>query len=408
MRFCRSPVLLLTCIIVTACAAPDPAIVMLPLDAAADSAQPHMARAPDGTMVLSWLEPDGNAVALRYATLGTAGWQRQGTVATGNDWFVNWADFPSVVPLDDTLWAAHWLAKRPGGTYSYDVVMSLSTDRGVTWSPPVTPHTDGTRTEHGFVSLFPAPAGVGVVWLDGRNMTEDGHDHESGGAGHMTLRSAVVTDAASITARALVDDMVCDCCQTDVAMGKTGPLLAYRNKTSDEIRDIYIARAVDGRWEPPAAVADDGWRIPGCPVNGPAVAARDDTVVVAWFTAANDQPRVRLARSGNGAESFGRALDIDAAGVIGRVDVDLLDDGVAVVSWLRKNKSGDGEICLRTVAPDGKRGPVHVVANTTAARASGFPQMVRDDDSLVLAWTDTIGGQTRLVSGRFDVAALQP
>ena len=402
---CRFSVLALACL-VAACAGPDQAIIRLPLDAAPGSAQPHMARAPDGTMVLSWLEPDGDAVALRYAILGMAGWQRQGTVATGSDWFVNWADFPSVVPLDDSLWAAHWLAKRPGGTYSYDVVMSISTD-GVSWSSPVTPHTDGTRTEHGFVSLFPAPEGVGAVWLDGRNMTEDGHDHESGGTGHMTLRSAVVTPNGAIAAGALVDDMVCDCCQTDVAMGADGPILVYRDRTGDEIRDIYVTRGIDGEWESPRPVADDNWNIPGCPVNGPAIATQGDNVVVAWFTAADDRPRVHFARSTDNAKTFGERLEIDAAGVIGRVDVELLDAGTAIVSWLRKNESKEGELCIRTVTQDGQPGPVHVVAKTAAARSSGFPQMVRNADSLILAWTDTSGEESRVMSGRLDVSALR-
>ena len=183
--------------------------------AAPGSAEPHLARDHDGTVVLSWRVPH--------------------TVARGDNWFVNWADFPSVVPISKDLWAAHWLAKSAGGTYAYDVNMALSTDAGRSWGKPFSPHTDGTRTEHGFVSLFPWQAGVGALWLDGRNTQADqadGHseDHASGG---MTLRSAVITPDAAAPEGQLVDDLVCDCCQTDVALSTRGPVAVYRNRTAE-------------------------------------------------------------------------------------------------------------------------------------------------------------------------------
>ncbi len=406
-------IVLLLCLVLVSCESRTPAFAPLPLEAGPGSAQPHLARSPGGTVVLSWLQPvDNDAVELRYAVLGESAWQLPHTVARGDNWFVNWADFPSVVPMDDSLWAAHWLAKSSGGTYSYDVVIALSTDAGKTWSEPVTPHLDDTRTEHGFVSLFPWQSGVGALWLDGRNMAADGVDEpgapdshgadsgHDGGHGHMTLRSAVLSPASQILRSDLVDDVVCDCCQTDVVSGSGGPVAVYRDRTADEIRDIYVAGVQDGQWGPGAAVADDGWEIAGCPVNGPALARQGNDAVVAWFTGAHDQPAVRFARSADNARSFGPAVEIDGAGAIGRVDVVLLDDGDAAVSWLRKDENGDGEIALRFVSPQGRPGPVHVVAKTGVSRSSGFPQLEVDGDSLVLAWTATTADSTQVQSAR--------
>lgn len=390
----------------TGCSPQPHASVNITLDAAPGSAEPHLARAPDGTAVLSWLEPVADEYALRWSTLGAQGWKKPATVATGTEWFINWADFPSVVPVSNQLWAAHWLKKKPGGIYSYDVVVSVSTDAGHTWSAPVSPHSDGTRTEHGFVSLFPWQGGIGAVWLDGRNMAQDGHDHDTAGAGHMTLRSAVIAADGSIRAETIADDLVCDCCQTDVAVGSSGPLMVYRDRTTDEIRDIYLARAVGERWEHSGPVSNDGWEIPGCPVNGPAIAAAGQIAVVAWFTAANDFPRVRFARSDDSGATFNDPVDIETDNVIGRVDIELIDDGLAVVSWLRKNKQGDGEICARAVSADGRAGPVKIIATTSAARSSGFPQMIRTGDSLIFAWTDASGEEKQLRSARLATAAL--
>src|SRR5690606_31880608 len=145
----------------------------------------------DGRVWLSWVEPSDEGHGLRFTTFDGVGWQPVSTAAAGADWFVNWADFPSVVHLGDDRMAAHWLQKVDGGTYAYHVRMAVSTDGGERWSDAVAPHADASPTEHGFVSLFPLPDGVGAVWLDGRHTTgahADDHDHGHG-QGAMTLRA---------------------------------------------------------------------------------------------------------------------------------------------------------------------------------------------------------------------------
>ncbi|NNE88793.1 MAG: exo-alpha-sialidase [Silicimonas sp.] len=327
-------------------------------------------------------------------------------MASGDNWFVNWADFPSVSPIDKTRWAAHWLAKRPGGTYAYDVAVALSDDAGSSWSAPIVPHTDGTPTEHGFVSLFPWDDDVGVLWLDGRQMTAD-HASGHGGEGGMTLRSARLGARGQISDARRVDDLVCDCCQTDVAIAGDGPVAVYRNRTPEEIRDIYLARTVDGHWQPGTPVADDGWEINGCPVNGPAVVAQDNDVAVAWFTAANDQPRVRAAFSDDGGATFAAAVDIDSERPTGRVDIEMLDKTTAVVSWIAGGTQGHDQIALRVIGRDGAMGPKRQVAPIATSRASGFPQMIRLGEELVFAWTDTTGETSQVRTATVSIQAIR-
>lgn len=407
--FARSTVAALLAWVLTACAPPTAAdrVESLASPTRPGSAEPHLARGDDGTIVLSWLEPDGAGVALRHTALEDAGWRTPRTVARGDDWFVNWADFPSVVPIQGARWAAHWLVRQPAGGYAYDVAIAVSEDAGATWAAPVTPHDDGTPTEHGFVSLFPAHTGIGAIWLDGRRLAGGHTAHGGGAAGVGTeLRSAAIDGGGTVSDASVLDALVCDCCQTDVAMAAQGPAVAYRDRSDAEIRDIYVARRVDGDWQPGRAVAQDGWRIDGCPVNGPAIAADGDRVAVAWYTAAGDTPRVRLALSTDGAASFRQAFDVDATNVIGRVDVELVDDGGAVVSWLRAADDDAADLVLRRVSASGAMGPIATIARTGAARPTGFPQMVRSGAALVLAWTDTSVQPSEVRTARVAIAAL--
>jgi hypothetical protein len=351
-----------------------------------------------GQIVLSWLQAqERGGFALQHARWQDGSWGAAATVTSGDDWFINWADFPSVVPISATTWAAHWLQQKPGNVYSYDVRIAVSPDAGSSWASPMSPHDDGTPTEHGFVALFPANGGTQAVWLDGRH-TGGGHDHSGDASGAMTVRTATIgVDGLRAGADVELDARVCDCCQMDAAVTAEGPVVVYRDRSQREVRDISLVRYSGGRWSEPVAVHDDGWVIDACPVNGPAIDARGRTVAVAWFTAA-DLPRVRLAFSQDAGRSFAPPIEVASGDLAGRVDVVLLDDGRAIVSWLQPAAAG-AEIRAQPFDGDGAAGPAVVVASASVQRASGFPQMVRAGDGLLFAWTDA-GDPTQVRTAR--------
>lgn len=377
---------------------PWTAIETIPSPAAAGSGQPHLAASPNGTVILSWLEPAGDGHTLRYSRLDGETWSEPVEIARGEDWFVNWADFPSVVPITDTVWAAHWLAKSAGVTYAYDVMLSISRDGGETWSEAFRPHTDGTPTEHGFVTIFPWRGAIGVVWLDGRNMTGSHGDHGGG----MTLRSALVSPEGELLKRRVVDELVCDCCQTDAVATQDGPLVVYRNRTEEEIRDIQAVRADGDDWGEPVAVHEDGWKIAGCPVNGPAVSTDGRQVDVAWFTAAKE-PEVRFARSFDGGATWTEPATIEGRlgqekPPWGRVDVVTLDDGSSLVSWVTHAGAGRGKVAMVWVSSHGRvSANSAMLPDAEPSRQVGFPQIVRDGDDLIVAWTATEGEDSHRV-----------
>jgi hypothetical protein len=390
---------------------PAPALVVREIDSPAgtESREPEMFATADGRIILSWVEKVGEKrYALRFATRGGggAGWSEAGTIASGDNWFVNWADFPSVVALTDSSLAAHWLVKSGKGTYAYDVNVALSNDGGKSWGKPMRPHTDGTQTEHGFVSLLPLSDGrLGAVWLDGRNFKGVKHEEEDAPSpADMTLRYAAIDTEGKLSDEAVLDERVCECCQTAAAMTSEGALVVYRDRSEREVRDVYfVRRQKDGSWSAPRAVHADRWEVGGCPVNGPTIAAEGRRAAVAWYTEADERPRVQIAFSDDAGASFGSPVQVDDGNPVGRVDVLMLADGSALVCWLSGTEEG-GAIKARRVGSDGALGAASIVAETNIARSSGFPRMARLGDEVVFAWTQ-FGkpSRVRTASARLDV-----
>jgi hypothetical protein len=383
----------LVLVALAACAPrPEPPLVAREIasPAAPGSGEGNLAVAPDGTVVLSWIEPAGEGRhALRFARLEGDAWSAPRTIASGEGWFVNWADFPAVAFLPDGTAFAHWLAKTGPSTYAYAVHVVRSHDGGATWSAPVVPHRDGTPTEHGFVSMVPwSDDALGIVWLDGRKTAKAGPSHHGQTAAEMALAHTTIDREGNLGAEAMIDPRVCDCCQTDAARAGDAVVVVYRDRSEKEIRDISAVRFAGGRWSAPRPVAADNWEINGCPVNGPAVAAEGSRVAVAWFTAAGDKPVVKLAFSGDAGATFGAPIVVDEARPLGRVDVVMTDDGTALVSWLAQGDAGAATLRLRRFARDGARGDAATVAASTGARSSGFPRMALSEERLVVAWRD--------------------
>lgn len=355
----------------------------LPSPAGPGSAEPNLTVSPDGRVYLSWHEPVDSGFALKFSVFEGSKWSKAHTVRTGRDFFVNWADFPSMAALGNGRLAAHWMQRTGGATYAYGVRVVLSNDDGRTWSAPIVPHRDTSPQEHGFVSLWREKDNLGVAWLDGRKYSKGTRSPLN----EMTVITATIDPAGKTGAEVTLDSRVCDCCQTSAAMTANGPIVTYRDRSPEEIRDIYFVRRVKGRWTSPVAVHNDGWKINACPVNGPAIDAHGQRVALAWFTAASASPRVKLAFSANGGAKFTPPVRIDDGNPSGRVDVALLPNGDALVSWIERTGGDTAAVRLRRVDRKGKASASMTIAASSAARASGFPRMAIAGEHLMLAWT---------------------
>jgi len=358
----------------------------VPSPAPAGSAQPNLATDASGKVWLSWLDtgPDGKR-RFRLAALSGTAWSTPITVASSDALLANWADFPSVFVARNGTIAVHWL-ERGAARGGYGIRVSTSPDAGRTWSPPITPHKDQTTAEHGFVSFFeaPGPNGLGLAWLDGRDA--GGHAEAShAAAGGMALRSTVLGNSAS--AETVVDARVCDCCQTSAAPTADGVIVAYRDRSDAEVRDISVVRLGGGRWSAPATVHADGWQINGCPVNGPAIAASGRNVAVAWFTMPDGKPHTRVAFSTNAGQAFGNPIEITGDITLGRLGITMIGPDRALVSSIERQASG-AALVVHEIGADGAVGPRSLVANVSSERASGFPRVVISGNDAVIAWTE--------------------
>lgn len=377
--------------------------------AAANSGQPQLSVSNRGVLV-SWIERSGDLATLKFAERTAAGWTAARTIASGRDWFVNWADVPSVLRLPSGALVAHWLQKSGPSTYAYDVRLSHSTDDGRTWSPSYLPHHDRTQTEHGFASLFPMGDGFGLVWLDPSTRASENAGARSGQvAGHgghaeepMKLHFARFDGAFKQQEDVVIDARVCECCPTAAAATTDGVVTAYRNRSEGEIRDNYVSRFVNGTWLAPQPVFNDNWRIAACPVNGPALAANGRNVAMTWFTVKQEQGQAYLAFSQDSGATFGAPIRVDDGGSLGRVDVELLPDGAALATWI-EFADQRAQFRARRIERNGTRSAAVTVAGLAGNRASGYPRAAIANGEVVLAWTESVDGgglQVRTAAAR--------
>lgn len=382
---------LLLCFIVVGCSQKKSAIDQsqsirsIPSPSKPTSAEPFLFTDSDSTVYLSWIEKSEEKSNLKFAFLDNNQWSEPMTIASGNSWFVNWADYPMIAANGQYL-VAHFLDKSGESTYAYDVKLTTTADKGKTWSEPFILHDDKKQAEHGFVTLLPYGDNFFVTWLDGRNTVMEGMegmDHHEGHHGSMSLRAAIIDATGKKTNEWELDNKTCDCCQTTAAITTNGPVVIYRDRSDEEIRDMSIVRLIDGQWTAPKAIHNDNWKIAGCPVNGPRVAADGNNLVVAWFSAATDTSHVNVIFSMDGGATFGNAIQIDEGSAIGRVDIVLIDEKSAMVSWMEGTM-----IKAAKVHADGTIEPSITIATSSESRSSGFPQMTKSGNRLIFAWTD--------------------
>lgn len=351
-------------------------------------------------LLISWVsKPTDSLAVLSYARLKDGKWSAPELITQGQNWFVNWADFPAIVENKGNL-LSHILQKSAPAIFSYDVKLSVLPTGETTWSNGLPLHTDSTETEHGFVSSMPySDSSFFVSWLDGRNTGGGGHDHSGHGSGAMSIRAAAVALDGKVLWDELLDAKTCDCCQTSSALTDLGPVVVYRNRSDKEIRDIAITRLVNGKWTEPRVIHSDGWEIAGCPVNGPKVAAKGSTVLVGWFTAANSEPKVKFAFSGDSGATFSKPIEVDSIGVIGRVDVALLDENSGVVSWM-ESEGNQTYVKAARVDHKGNMGIPITITTIDPSRKSGFPQLEIHGEMVYFAWTE-VGQETSKVRTAF-------
>lgn len=364
-------------------------IISIDSPAGENAEEPYLTKGADGNLYMSWIERSDDIATLKYAKWQDSKWTTPQKIAEGNNWFVNWADYPAMAVNKSGDMIAHYLQKSDIATFSYDVKVVAKKATDENWSAPIKLHSDTIKAEHGFVSIQPFDDGrFFLTWLDGRNTTsnDEQSDHGHGGES-MTIRGAIVDADLNISNSQELDERACDCCQTGAVIVNNNPIAVYRDRSEHEIRDISIVKYTNDNWSTPKTIYPDNWKIAGCPVNGPRIAANNGSIAVAWFSVSDDLAQVKLLFSDDIGETFSTPIMVDDSSPLGRVDVDMLDKSTAIVSWLDKGET-EGEIKVAKYNKDGIIGEVIVVAQSKESRSSGFPQMAIHNEKIFFAWTD--------------------
>lgn len=357
-----------------------------------NSSLPRLFTDNTGTIFMSWVEEKQNLALLKYSTYKNNTWTEPETITQDSTWFLNWADFPSIIAQNGKPMASHWLNKVEGGTYAYNINMAVHNN---SWSKAFTPHSDNTPTEHGFVSMTPVTDSTFIaLWLDGRNTDNRKDDEYLDLNKSMTLHAALINSNSEIEQHFLVDESVCDCCNTSITKTDQGFIAAYRDRTEDEIRDIYVTSFVDGVWSEPVVVHADNWKIAACPVNGPAIDAKGSQVAVAWFTGTEGYPKVKMAISNNSGRTFSEPIVIDDASPLGRVDLNIAEDDLWV-SWLASSAE-DADLKIRSYSLDGNRKSEYTLPDPSNSRNTGFPQIAVQENGLLISYTDVTDSRPRV------------
>ena len=357
-----------------------------------NNAQPSLV-SKNGSLSLSWISSDDEKkAALNFSQFKEGKWINPQTIVTGSDWFINWADFPTHAINEDLILTSH-LKKSDSSTYTYDVVLNLQKLNGEKIKEDFILHSDGTKSEHGFVSIVSNNnKGFYVSWLDGRNTILKGPE---GQHNPMTIRFAEVTNRGEIINEKELDSATCDCCQTSITGTDNGPVVVYRDRSENEIRDIYITRNINGLWEAPVPVNNDGWIINGCPVNGPKVASNLNNLAVSWVTVSNGRPIVNLSFSKSNGEDFESPIKINDLDATGRVDVVFINAKDVLVSYIEGDDNGTF-LRIKKVSIDGKVSVPITISEIDGGRNTGVPQLEKFNDQIVIVWTVFENGKNQL------------
>lgn len=380
---------LLTFMLGAAASAEAPKIQPLPLPEGPASTEPsagsssmgsRLVTGADGKTYLSWLETSRDSSRLRFARLEAGGWSAGGTIAEGAGWVANWADYPVLAVGSSGNMAATWLVRTGAeGTWDYGTRIAVSAT-GETWSAGTSLHPGASGPEFGFVSLLPLGSEFGAVWLDSRKMS-GGHDEHGAGSMALYFRRVGLGDAGPVLGAELeLDGQTCECCSTSaIGNGEGGIEVAYRDRAAEELRDIRVVGLGGADVFGQGGPLSDGWKIAGCPVNGPALTAWNGTRALVWFTldqghfgattASPGEPAVKVAFSQDGS-SYDLPIRLDAGPAnttMGRVSACFSPDGRLFVAWLEAVATAEEG------SPPMARWMIRQVTGPGAVRSSGGP-----------------------------------
>lgn len=361
--------------------------------------RPIVAATVSGGLYL--LDVEDNALTLRMSHDSGEHWMPATTLsAPGNTVNASAENAPQLAAHGMYAFAL-WQQKNAAG----QVQLMEARSSGMGSAPPLTTVvTDKAATDNsysGFASLAVAPNGdVYAVWLDGR-------DNTSASTGTFNVYLARSTDrGATFRHNVKVATLACPCCRPSVAIAGDGTVyVAYRHVYGDNERDIAVATSTDRgeHFGAPVRVANDRWKLFGCPESGPVTAVQGNKLIVAWYTATGEQPGIRVAASRDGGHTFSKEVAV-SRGIenANHPYLSMADDGtVALVFSGRQAAKGDWNsltpYALRIDTKGHISATTHVPADSSGER---YPTAsLSPDGDIYVVWSGADAPRASLIRG---------
>jgi hypothetical protein len=365
-----------------------------------EAKRPIVAATVTGGLYLLGVEKTG--LALRMSHDGGEHWMPATTLSAPGSTVTTSAENAPQLAARGMYAFALWQQKSSTG--ETQLMEARSTGMGT--QPPVTtvvtdkPVTD--KSYSGFATLAVAPNGdVYAAWLDGR-------DNTSASTGTFNVYLARSTDhGATFHHNIKVATLACPCCRPSVAISADGKVyVVYRHVYTDNERDIAVATSTDHgeHFSPPVRIANDRWKLFGCPESGPVAAAQGNKLIVAWYTAAGGNPGIRLTASHDGGKTFSKELSV-SGGIEGANHpyLSMADDGTVAIVFSGRQSTQTGD--WNSLTPYALRIDTKGRVSTTTripADASGerYPTAsLSPDGDLYVVWSGTGNIQPSLIRG---------
>ncbi len=273
-------------------------------------------------------------------------WSAAKTVAADRKVFRHAAELPEVIALPDGALFAHWI-ETPGDDPDAEFLYVSASKDGVKWTTPILAHKDRSMVQHGLASVVASGEHeASVIWLEALK----GED------GPVSMKRTIVNSDGQILKEETIDNDVCACCPTSIVKTAKGLLIAYRDHTPGDIRDIATIRFENGKWTASKNLNPDNWKINACPTNAAAAAAKGDRVAISWWTGAGTMPHVQMVFSTDDGVTYSKPVMVSTGHSFGYTSIALNDEGGAYVSWLEQSAKG-AKILVREVSSAGVAGP---------------------------------------------------
>jgi hypothetical protein len=361
-----------------------------------NGATPMFLSTPRGDQVVAWVSapgggPDGS-LNISVTPVGTTEPLPRVTVRDPLGAIEAHGEAPPQLAADSsgTISVLYAVGKEvPGKRFPVSALRFIrSTDRGRTWSRPVTVN-DGTEFgSHNFHALTAAPDGTLLAtWLDGR----EGHS----GVWVSRSRDGGRTWEPN---RPIYSEPTCPCCRTSVAVAAGGTIyVAWRAILSGDVRDVVVTKSVDGglTWAPPVRPRSDDWVYPGCPHAGPTLKVdAKGAVHVAWWTGKEGEAGVYYARSEDQGTTFAaQPIAVGDRARPAHVQLALAPAGGVYVAW-DDGLSEMPRILVSRSQDDGRTFEKPDLLSD-AGVAAGFPVIAVYGDSVAVAWSQTTAAEHR-------------